>query len=674
MPTITAPGLGSGLDVSSIVSQLVAVEQQPASQRLDLREAELQARLSAYGSLKGAVSTFQSSFSSLLELSGFQSKSATSSDDTVATVVAENAAIPGNFDLSVSQLAEAHSLVTDPLLPAAQFTATSDTIGTGTLTFRFGTTDYDSGTDTYTPPFVQNPDITTKSVAISDGSLSGIRDAVNAADIGVTASIVFDGTNYRLTFAASDTGAENSLEISVADDDSDNNDAAGLSLLSFNGTSNHLLQTQAAQDALLTVNGISIQSATNTLTETLEGMTINLLATGDSTLTVAKDASSIAENISNFVNQHNNLVGTMNELSSYNTETRESGVLNGNAVLRTLDSQLRRILSDPLDGAAAGFATLADIGISRNAQDGTLNLDSAKLSSAIEDNPDAVTALFAAFGVPTDSLVDFSTFSDETLAGDYAVNITQLASQGQAVGSAAANLTITAGSNDALTLSLDGISISVTLTAGTYSAAALATELQTKINASSNATENGSAVTVTEAAGVLTLTSDRYGSASLVSISGGNGATDLLGATPVATDGVDVAGTIGGFTATGSGQILTGSSDAAGLAIAITGGTLGDRGSVGFTRGYANQLDGVLENILASDGIFSSVQDSLNDRIKDIGDDREALTRRISAYEERLRNQFTALDLLVSNLQSTSSFLTSQLAALPVIGSNKKNS
>ncbi|VAW73701.1 Flagellar hook-associated protein FliD [hydrothermal vent metagenome] len=671
MTNIAAPGLGSGLDVNGIVSQLVAVEQQPAAQRLDRREANLQARLSAFGVLKSAISSFQGSLGALSDPTLFQAKTAQSDTPTVASVSASNAAAEGSFALTVTQLAAAHSLVSDPALPAAQFTSSADVVGTGSLAFNFGTTTYDPGTDAYTA-FVQNPDQGAQTVQIIDGSLSGIRDAVNAADIGVSASLVFDGSNERLVFTSTNSGAANSLQISVTDDDGDNDDSSGLSLFSFNATSNNLLQTQDAQDAQATLNGIAVTSASNSLSENLDGVTVNLLATGSSTLTVSKSGSTISTNINTFVEQYNNLVKTINDLSAFDPNTGVSGTLNGDGVLRTLDGQFRRILSNQVPGAPDGFSILADIGITRNAQDGTLVVDSTKLGAAINTNADAVTGLFAAFGTAADSLVDVTASTTSTVGGRYGINITQLATQGQVVGGSAATLTITAGVDDALTLSVDGTQTTVTLAAGTYTATSLVAELQSKINADSVLQDAALGVKASESGGVLTLISNSFGLASIVSIDGGTAAAGLFGVTPVATDGVDIAGTIGGLAATGSGQKLTGSGDASGLEITVNGGLLGDRGVIDFARGYADQLGSVLTDILGSNGVFSSVTDGLNAQIQDISGDREALARRITSLEARLRKQFGALDVLVSNLNATSSFLTSQLAALPTIGGNNR--
>ncbi len=679
MPTITASGLGSGLDITSLVTQLVAAEGQPATQRLDRREAQAQAKLTAYGTLKGAFDAFQTSLGTLKSASSFLSKSATSSDPTVATAKATSAAVPGTFNLDIAQLAKAQSLVSDSSLPAAQFTSLTDVVGTGSITFKFGVTNYDAVTDTFTTPsFEPNPNKVAETVQITDGSLSGIRDAINQADIGITAATVFDGTHYRLTFSVNDTGKANGLEITVADDDGNNNDAlGGLSLFSFNRTSSNLLETNAAQDAALTVNGIAITSASNELSNTLDGVTLNLLQGGNSTatLTVANDANVITGNIRDFVGKYNALVGTINDLSSYDPATNTAGTLNGDSILRSLESQLSRMVSNPVAGATQGFSILADIGITRNSRDGTLVLDNVKLESVIASNPDAVTGMFAAFGQINDSLIGYSGSTAGTQPGEYAVNISQLASQGALVAQAgvAANLTITAGVNDSLSLSVDGVAAAVTLQAGTYTVSALVAELQSKINATAAFKKSDVSIAVAETAGELTVTSNRFGSASKVSVAGGNAATGLFGAAPTATDGLDVQGTIGGFDAIGSGQTLKGTNVATGLALEIKGGALGDRGLVNFTRGYAAQLGDFLSGVLVTDGIFTSVTDGLNQRIERINADREILARRLSGFEDRVRRQFSAMDVLVSQLQATSNFLNNQLASLPVIGSTTSN-
>jgi len=663
MASITSPGIGSGLDINALVSQLVEAEKTPQTTRLDTKEAELTARLSAFGTLKGALSSLQTSLSGLTSLSTYRGRSADSSNSEVMTASAGTLAAPGRYQVSLDGLATEHKLATDPVNQAgARFTSVTDSVGTGTLTFRFGTTDYDSGTDTYNA-FEQNAEQPSYTVEIKDGSLQGIRDAINGAEMGITASIIFDGTYQRLTLSAGDTGAANSLEITVADDDGNNTDGTGLSLLAFSSAATNMIQTQAAQNVSgLTIDGIAVASASNTLTNVINGLAVNLLEAGSSTLTVAYDKDSVSSAVSSFVEKYNGLISTINDLSSYNVDTGEAGLLNGDGVLRNIDTQVRRIFSQTVTGLNGPYRQLADIGITRNASDGSLVLDNVKLEAAIEDNFDAIAGMFTAYGATTDSLIQYQSSSDVTRAGKYDINVTRLATQGDFAGSAAANLTISAGVNDGLTLVIDGVSTSVTLSAKTYaSAAALAADLQSRLNANEDLTRRGIAVKVAETGGVLTLTSDSYGSGSKVSVTGGNARNGLFGLAPVSTDGVDVAGTIGGIEAVGDGQKLTGQGIALGLELMVIGGVTGSRGSVTFSRGYAEGLKNVLSGLLASDGLFDSVTTGINRSISDIETQREQVDLRSQAYEDRIRAQFTAMDILVAQFQSTSTFLTQQL-------------
>jgi flagellar hook-associated protein 2 len=241
-----------------------------------------------------------------------------------------------------------------------------------------------------------------------------------------------------------------------------------------------------------------------------------------------------------------------------------------------------------------------------------------------------------------------------------------LATQGSAVGSAAANTTITAGVNDVLSLTVNGIVSTVTLAAGTYTAASLAAAVQSTINGNSALSTAGITTAVTQTAGVLTITSFNYGSSSTVAILGGNGAADLMGAAPVQTAGVDVAGTIGGMAATGSGQSLTASLGAPqGLKVTVTGGALGARGTLNYSQGYAASLSLWATASLANDGILTSHTNGIGKTITDISTRRSQMESRLVGVEARYRKQFTSLDAMLSSMNQTSTYLTQQLANLP---------
>lgn len=652
---LSSPGIGSGLDINGIIGKIMAAEQQPLK-ALDTKEAKQQTRLTAFGMLKGALSAFQGSLVALTNPAKFSAITASITDTSLATASATSAAAAGSHTIEVQTLAQAHKL------KSANFATTSTTVGSGTLTIQFGT--YSGGS------FTLNPEKAAQSITISSGnsSLVGIRDEINKANAGVTASIVNDGSGNRLVIASKDTGLSNALKITTTDADSNNIDNAGLSQLVYDastgGTAN-LTQTAAASNATLVIDGISISKSSNKITDAIEGVTLDLLkanAGTTTTLNLARDAAGIQSAISSFVKAYNDLNKSIADISRYNASTKQASILTGDSTVRSIQTQIRKALADPLTTAGGGLTMLSQVGISFQA-DGILKFDSSKLTATLNDSTKDVSTLFASVGKTSDSLISFVSATTDTANGSHAININQIATQGKATGSASTALTITTGVNDALDLTIDNVSTSITLAAGTYTASSLAAEIQSKVNGASAISSAGIKVAVSESAGVLTMTSNRYGSASTVAITGGNGKTDLFGA-PVQTNGVDVAGTINGVTATGSGQTLTGASDSAGLVLKVNGGDAGARGNIDFAHGFAAKLSKLIDGMLNGRMIESRI-DGINATIKDIGSQRETLIRRLEDTEKRLRAQYTALDTTLASLSQTSNFLQQQLARLP---------
>jgi flagellar hook-associated protein 2 len=668
MAGISSLGIGSGLDLNGLVSKLMEAEQAPLA-ALAKKEADFQAKLTAYGTLKSAFATFQTAARGLSSASKFNTSKASAADATVLTATASSIAKPGSYSIEISKLAQNHKIASEP------FTDPAANIGTGTLTVDFGTFD---GSD-----FSVNGDATSRSIAIdsSNNSLSGIRDAINEADAGVTASIINDGEGYRLVLTSDKSGADYSLRIQVSNDgDADNTDNAGLSQLAYDpeavsGSGKNLSQKQTAQNAELTIDGIAVSKNSNLIGDSISGVTLNLLKTNigsQTTLTVERDTTGAKAAVESFVSAYNELAATMKELGGYDFKTQEGGLLLGDTTLRSMQNQARNLLSQRLEYADGGVQSLSDIGVSFE-RDGTLSLNSSKLESVLSDPAKNVASLFATMGVPSDSLVSYGGASAYTKPGRYGINITQIATRGIATGTTAlgASTVIDTGINDSLTIKLNGITSTVTLSAGTYTQDALIAELQSKINSDSNFTAYGHKLTVAHEAGLVSLTSTVFGSASSVLVTGGNASTTLFGTSTNSVSGVDVAGEIGNIAATGSGQILTGAGDASGLLLLVEGGNTGARGTVGFSRGIAWQLDQTITSMLGEDGTLASRTDGIDRSIDDIDSRRTALERRLEDIEARYRKQFAALDQLVASMQQTSTYLTQQLANLPSTSSSQ---
>jgi flagellar hook-associated protein 2 len=677
--TITSTGLGSGLDINGLVSQLMAIESQPLTQ-MDTKEANYQAQLAAYGQVKSALSGFQAAVTGLQSASSFQSVAANSADTSVYTASASSIAIPGNYSIEVTQLAQSQKLT------SSAFATVNDVIGTGTLSFQFGTDDGMGGFTVNSAKAAQNV-----TIDAAHNTLSGVRDAINAANIGVSASLINDGTGYKLSLTSNDTGAANSLKITVNNDSSGTNvDNTGLSQFAYDpagsaGNGKNLTQTVAAQNALLNVDGINgISKSSNIVTDVVQGVTLTLLKKSASgvpaTLTVSSDATSVQSSVNKFVSAYNDLNKTLSGLTAYDPKTKQGAILQGDSTIASIQRQLRSMLTANVAGLNGNYKLLSDIGISFQV-DGTLALDSTKLQKALASNVSDIAGIFATVGKTTDALVSYASATDNTKPGNYGISVTQLATQGYRDGVATGSLANTSGTftsplvidttNNTLALKVDGVQTStITLTQGSYTtAAALIAELQSKINGDSALSGAGSTVSVSfdNATSTLHITSDRYGSASKVEITAvGTGSAASLGLSvgTSTAEGLDVAGTINGTVASGSGQFLTGviGNDSEGLKVQITGGALGARGTVNYSQGYAYQIDRFIGVAIGLSGSISARTDGINKSVENINAQRDALNKRLDVIQARYLAQFNAMDTLIAQMRSTSDFLTQQLA------------
>ena len=668
---IQSTGIGSGIDVNSLITKLMQVEAQPLT-TLAKKEASYQAKLSAYGSLNGAVSAFQNSLSSLNNATTFQSLTATSSDSTIAGVTTSNIATAGNYNVNITKLAQSQ------IISSAGQVSTTATIGaavTSTITFQFGTISGTAVNGVYPPAttFTQDAGQATATITIdsSNNTLQGIRDAINAANKGVSASIVGDGsaTPYHLVINSTKTGVNSSLKITAS------GDATVASLLNYDpaGTQG-FTEVTTAQNAALKINGIDIASNSNSISGAIQGVTITANKIGNTNITVASNPSTMQANITAFVKAYNDLSVTIKNLSSYDAKTKKGGLLLGDATIQSIQNQIRGMLSTSVNGLGGGLTNLGQVGITFQ-KDGTLAVDATKLSSALTANSLEVGGLFAAIGKSSDNLNSVISSTSATKAGSYNINLTQTATQGGLSGNFALPGTTVIAANSTINITLDGVSSAVSLTDGSYTPSQLASMLQSAINGTTAFSSLGSNLkTSIDGSGYLVLTSNKYGVASNVSIADGTNVTAsiLTGTATIGTAGIDVAGTLNGLTASGSGQILTGTtgSDAEGLKILIGGNAIGARGKIDFSRGYANQLNTLLNGFVGGAGSISSTTDGVNRIIKDIGKQRDILNSRLFDVEARYRAQFTTLDRVVSGLNNTSNFLTQQLAALN--GSNNR--
>ena len=329
-------------------------------------------RISGLGQLQSAAVAFQSAIDGLKSAATVNPATVSSSDASVATATATAGAQTGTYDIVVSELAAAQTLASGAY---GDFDAT--VVGTGTLRIQLGAVSGGS--------FTAGPDAAID-VTVTDGTLDGIAAAINAADAGVTATVVQIDGNYQLAITSDDTGAASAFEITATDDDGNNTDNAGLSRLTFDHASGaNLTQTQTARDAGYTINGVAATSAGNTGVSVAPGVTMTLLKAGSTTITVSQDVANVQAAAQDLVDAYNNFAAAVGAL------TGENGALPKGGLAGDILDGVDRILGNSVSGATP-FTVLAEIGIARQA-DGTLALDTAALQTAFNADADGATAL-----------------------------------------------------------------------------------------------------------------------------------------------------------------------------------------------------------------------------------------------------------------------------------------
>ena len=374
MATLSSPGLGSGLDIKGMITKLMAVEQRPLV-LLNQKEASFQAKISAFGALKGVLSSVQTAAEGLIPATGstaaekYTATTASSSDTARVTTSATNSAAAGTYTLANVVLAKAHQVSKSGLSIPAEAGTLDITVGTGS----------------------------TVSVSVAaNATLAQVRDAINASAAEASASIINNGAGDVLILTAKNTGDGNTITLNGKSDD------GGLEFDHFDfapGAKNSWDEQQLATDALLTINGIPVTSKTNTVSTAIEGVTLNLVKDGADplTLTVSKNNGTVASSLNNLIKAYNDAVKVMKDMGNYDAANKKASTLTGDSTLRSVQNQLRETVSAALGGSNPNLQRLSDIGVSIQL-DGTMKLDATKLNTAISSDFSNVAQLVADAG------------------------------------------------------------------------------------------------------------------------------------------------------------------------------------------------------------------------------------------------------------------------------------
>lgn len=659
-------GIGTGLDVPGLVEKLVTAEGAPVRSRLDRKEAKLQEGLSAIGSLKSSLSEFQSSLQGFQKMESLQTMAATSDDEGVVIVTANNGAEEGEYEVEVESLAQAQRLI------SVGFDSDFMPLGSGSLRIQFGKHDEDN------EKFIPNPKHELHVIKIEDdrSSIRDIQKSINDAKIGLRASVIHDDDVDRLVLTSELTGEDNSIRISVQDDDGDNLDLVSLSMLSYDptnkdGKGRNMVESQQAIDAELAIDGLTVYSSSNDVSDVIDGVTLTLKDTGSADVEVILNQIQVVDKVKGFVDGHNNLLDAVGQLSGFDPDSRIAGPLNGDATVRAVINQVRRIVGSSYSHVNEKYQSLSSIGVTTSST-GKLNLNQSKLQRAIDDDIGEVMNLFSKTGKTSDPQIDFVKASDRTAPGTYAVDVNQKPTKG---GYAAIRMErnsfplYISESNDEFVLKVDGIKTgSIKLDQGNYfSGHELADEIQDKVNQDPNLAQKGVKIWTSFYDRRLIIVSEKLGSGSTVEMVSGDFELqeDLGMSLGAGQAGQDIRGSIGGYRTLGTGRVLTGQQEVEGLQVEFLGGDAGSRGKVVYSTGVAVQLNGLIDGFLESQGIFKTRMDGYSGRLSEIDQQRHQLERKLAKSEERYLKQFTQLDMLLGTMNSTSQFLGNQLKALP---------
>ncbi|AHX14401.1 flagellar capping protein [Dyella jiangningensis] len=382
--TLSASGIGSGLDVNSIVTALVNARKAASQNQIDTRTKQTNNLLTGLSSLNSALGGIQSALASLSSVNTFNSYAGTltpaSGSSSIGTASTLSSAHPGTYTIAVSQLATVQKRTSDPV-------ASGTAVGQGTLSITVGSS--------------------TMNVAVSaTNTLADIASSINSSSSnpGVTATIVNGVNGQQLVLSSSKTGVANGFSISA--------DATSSSGLQALATKLNTAGSNEAQDAKLTIDGIDVTSASNSVSGKMDGVTLNLTGTGTNTLAVTQDNTAATNAIQGLVDAYNSYVSTVSPLASYDKSTGAAGVLLGDSTLTSVQRGIGSVLSGAVKGNS--ISTLANLGITRNA-DGTLALDTTKLASAFQSNAAAVKDLFTGtngYGTKLNSTINAYTASN----------------------------------------------------------------------------------------------------------------------------------------------------------------------------------------------------------------------------------------------------------------------
>ena len=478
---ISSPGIGSGLDINNIVTALVDAQIAPRKNQILQQTTSAQTQLSAMGQILSSLSKLQNALSSLIGTGQTVSKQATLSNNSYFTAAVDSTAHSDSYSIAVQQLAQSQSIANEHSIAASTVFALP-----GTITIHSGQYTTLDGFTSFSDAEGLNPVTITIPDNGSGYSLQELSNAINASSAGVTTSIVSDNSGSKLVFTSNSTGTANAIKIDATD---------SLSSFIYDASSNAPAQTMeqtiAAQDSIVLVNGVTLTNSSNTIANSISGVTLNLIQADSgvtTSLTVGDNTSNLSATIQSFVTSYNATQGFLSSLTSYDSGSQLAGPLNGDAFVNGLMHQLRNLVSNFGNSGNEGINSLVDIGITFN-ESGQLHLNQIELNTALSQNYQAVNSLFGKSATITNPNLFVTNISSSIKAGTYAVELTSAFPLTGTIGGLTATLNAN-GTTLQATGVLQGLNVNIlpgTSTGGTITVKnGLAVQLDAFINSYTN--------------------------------------------------------------------------------------------------------------------------------------------------------------------------------------------
>ena len=658
MSGISFSGLSSGIDSKAIIESILAAKNAQV-QRIETGKQQIQKRQAALNEVKNKLSQFRGAVSSLTRAAGspFEARTATSSDEDILTVAASSRANSGVTTIRVLSLAASHQI------GSQTFASSGAKITQGNFSIRVGT-----------------GETTTITVDGGNDTLDGLANSINAAKIGVSATVVGVGSgSYRLLLTSNETGVANQITVTnslaASSGDAVKPDFTGANV-------------QAAVDAQLRIGSgagaITVTNSANRFDDVLPGVAIDLKSADvnkDVVISVSADNDAIVAGVKGFVDAYNALHTYISQVTNVDQATGSASVLTGDRLVSQVQDSLSSILASPVTGVAQETNRLSAAGIAF-ANDGSLTFDESKLRELITPSASNnvslsdVKSLFGLSGKSTNSGLQFILGSDKTKAGQVQVDVTQAAEQAQLTATSALGVsTVINGTNDTFSVKINGKQYTnLKIAQGTYTQTVLAAKLQQSIN---DAFANpGGIVAVGVSGGALRIQTNNYGIDAKIEGFAGTALT-ALGFTGSQTDaGVDVAGRfiVNGVTeaAKGSGRILTGEEGnltTEDLQVRVTLGASqivsGVEGTLTVTDGIGSKINKAISNLLDDklniDSQFTNADKALKSRIESQDKRISRLNEITESQKARLEREFANLETRLAQLNAQTQNISAQL-------------